>query len=237
MLREEFAESYRQFEALTMTGPKKFCATLLLAKALRLRMEDHAVVETGVWKGGMSLALMKHLPDCEEFHLFDSFEGLPEPTERDGRKAQQLSELNLFAARRNYASHEELLRKVDELGYTRRAQVHKGWFEETVDADRICRPIALLRMDGDWYASTYVVLDRLFDRVATGGVIILDDYYDWPGCRQAIHDFLSRRMRTEPLRVVDNTLAYILKEPDNALHAPVGQTELRERMAMNRLAS
>jgi O-methyltransferase len=53
-------------------------------------------------------------------------------------------------------------------------------------------PIAILRLDGDWYESTTVALENLFKYVADDGIVVIDDYYAWDGCSRAVHDFLSR---------------------------------------------
>jgi O-methyltransferase len=76
----------------------------------------------------------------------------------------------------------------------------KGWFEQTLPAFKPPAPIALLRLDGDWYDSTMVCLSHLFDFVTPGGLILLDDYYTWDGCARALHDFLSRRSAVERIQ-------------------------------------
>jgi O-methyltransferase len=53
-----------------------------------------------------------------------------------------------------------------------------------------------LRLDGDWYDSTLVVLESLFKHLAPDGIVIVDDYYAWDGCSRAVHDFLSRNSLT-----------------------------------------
>ncbi len=219
----------RKFGPFSMMGRRRFIKNLQLAHATKLDMSRHAVVECGVWRGGASFAMMELFPDCPEFHLFDSFEGLPPPGERDGQRALQLSEENLFVEGRNYASYDDLMRSLAEFGFAERAKVHKGWFEDTVTADKIERPIGILRLDGDWYESTKVVLDRLFASVAPGGLIIIDDYFDWPGCSQAVHDFLSERASPEPIRTFDNLVAYIAKRPDDFLSQGVSQKEIARR--------
>ena len=80
----------------------------------------------------------------------------------------------------------------------------KGWFNETVPNFKPPSPIALLRLDGDWYESTMVCLVHLFDEVAPGGIVILDDYYIWDGCSRALHDFLSKRLAVERVRSLGN---------------------------------
>jgi hypothetical protein len=86
----------------------------------------------------------------------------------------------------------------------------KGWFDQTLPKSTIYDPIAVLRLDGDWYDSTLTCLENLFSRVSTGGLVIIDDYYTWDGCARAVHDFLSRHSRPEKIRSCDY-FAYFVK--------------------------
>ncbi len=88
---------------------------------------------------------------------------------------------------------EEIMQRAGARTY----QIIPGWFDETLPCFEASDPIALLRLDGDWYESTMLCLEHLFDRVAVGGVVIIDDYFTWDGCSRAVHDFLSRRSATE----------------------------------------
>jgi SAM-dependent methyltransferase len=51
--------------------------------------------------------------------------------------------------------------------------------------------IAILRLDTDWYESSKFELERMYDKVVPGGVIIFDDYYHWDGQRRATDEFFS----------------------------------------------
>ena len=71
----------------------------------------------------------------------------------------------------------------------------KGWFEDTLQNYKdLIGPIAILRIDGDWYSSVRCCLDNLYDSVVQNGFIILDDYYAYDGCAVATHAFLGERM-------------------------------------------
>ena len=59
-------------------------------------------------------------------------------------------------------------------------------------------------------SSTKTCLTNLFDRVAPGGIIILDDYFTWDGCSRALHDFLSERSAAERLRSLGD-ICYLQK--------------------------
>ena len=93
------------------------------------------------------------------------------------------------------ASLEEVQQTARDLGLAYRTpEFVKGWFDQTLPAnrDRI-GPIAILRIDGDWYSSVRCCLDNLYDQVVDGGFVILDDYYTFEGCAIALHEFLGER--------------------------------------------
>ena len=67
-----------------------------------------------------------------------------------------------------------------------------GWFDETLQTADL-QTIALLHVDADWYASVKIVLETFYDKVVEGGFVVLDDYWRWPGCREAVTDYLKER--------------------------------------------
>jgi O-methyltransferase len=128
--------------------------------------------------------------------MFDSFEGLPEPSEIDGPKAAAWSK-DVTSPRYHdncSADFDEVRAHAARLALSDRVRIVKGWFDETLPASRDeIGKIALLRIDGDWYDSVQTSLETLFDEVSPGGFVIVDDYYDWDGASRAVHDFLSSR--------------------------------------------
>ncbi len=157
-------------------------------------------VECGVWRGGASFLMADLLRQAgvrdRKVWLFDSFEGLPPPEEIDGTAAMAYAKNTdspeYFDNCR--VSLEEVQRSATELGLTSYTEFIKGWFDQTLPAtrDRI-GPIALLRIDADWYSSVRCCLENLYDRVAEGGFVILDDYYAFDGCAAAVHEFFGKR--------------------------------------------
>jgi O-methyltransferase len=77
-----------------------------------------------------------------------------------------------------------------------------GWVSETLATAPIVA-IAVLHVDVDAYESTRAVLHHLYDRVSPGGFVIVDEYYAWPPCRQAVDEFRRDRGIVEPLQQVD----------------------------------
>ena len=67
----------------------------------------------------------------------------------------------------------------------------QGPVETTIPAPSTPKKIALLRLDTDWYQSTYHELTYLYPRLVKGGVIIIDDYGHWPGARKACDKYFK----------------------------------------------
>ena len=100
----------------------------------------------------------------------------------------------------------------------------KGWFNETVPRFTPPSEIAVLRLDGDWYDSTRVCLENLYPHVAPGGIVIVDDYYNWDGCARAVNEFLAASASTNTVprfRQFHDRAAYLIK-PNPVLSATNG---------------
>jgi len=160
-----------------------------------------AMVECGTWKGGasalMALAHRRSGTPQRDLHLFDSFQGLPEPDQaRDGEMAvcyaSQRASGMLRSIGKCVGTLEDNKRVLHEIaGYpSALTHYHVGWFQDTLrEAPPFPGGIALLRIDGDWYESTKICLTRLFPLVNSGGIVVIDDYGKWVGCRQAVDEF------------------------------------------------
>jgi O-methyltransferase len=88
----------------------------------------------------------------------------------------------------------------------------KGWFQNTLPRyKRQIGSIAILRIDGDWYESTKVCLEQLYDNVVKGGYVIIDDYGYYPGCKKAVDEFVTGRQLDVDLIPVDYSRVYFRK--------------------------
>ena len=77
----------------------------------------------------------------------------------------------------------------------------KGFFSETMPTAPI-KKLSILRLDGDMYESTIVVLRNLYSKLAVGGYVIFDDYGMIKGCNDAVNDFRKEKSITEPLQII-----------------------------------
>lgn len=188
----------------TLVGVGGLEATYKLAKMMNKKGVEGNFVELGVAKGGCA-ALMASVAfscnDCVErqMWLFDSFEGLPDPTEEDfcptrfsatGDHLRPLSKGSCLGT----------LHEVQDLFFNKydfpRDKVFfvKGWFQDTLPTKgKDVGRIAILRIDGDWYASTKCCLEYLYDHVVEGGAVIIDDYQSCFGCKKAVDEFTANR--------------------------------------------
>jgi O-methyltransferase len=206
---------YRAFHPWTMVSPPMYADNIDLARQVRDIPGD--VVECGVWRGGMVAGIASVLKgQGRTYHLFDSFEGLPEAKDIDGDAAKQWQAAKTDAyyfdnCKAEQAYAEEAMAKAGEPSY----RIHKGWFNQTVPGVRIEPGIALLRLDGDWYESTWVCLEAFYPQVVKGGMIVIDDYFIWDGCSRAVHDYLSKTRSTDRIRHTPEGVAYLIKGAPN----------------------
>jgi len=204
---ESLYEKYKQF---TMVPKDWYVQNLALCN--QYKDIPGTYIECGTWRGGMSAGIAEVLSPEKEIHLFDSFEGLPKAQEIDGDAAlkwQSNTDDPLYyencKAERKFA--EEAMR----LASRPNAQIHQGWFDQTLPTFTK-GPIAILRLDADWYDSTMLCLDQLFPYVVKGGIVIIDDYYTWDGCSRAVHNYLSRGQQSSRISQWRDRIPYIIKK-------------------------
>lgn len=187
---------------------RPYTVTSLERLAAVVQAVDHVVkhripgdfVECGVFRGGSSmaaaLALLAHGDTSRTLYLYDTFEGMSEPTDKD-QLANGTSARAVLAQDAPgtgywcYASLEDVRANLVSTGYPEDKVVYvKGKVEDTIPA-RIPERIALLRLDTDWYESTRHELIHLYPRLVRNGVLIIDDYGHWAGARAAVDEFLQ----------------------------------------------
>lgn len=156
-----------------------------------------ALVECGVAEGGtaamLGLANKNLSNNIRNKWFFDSYEGLPEPTTED----YELGKTGHFIRPLPKGSCLGTIEQVSELMFTKlkfannEVNLIKGWFQDTVPVTKNkIGPIAILRLDGDWYESTKVPLENFYDQITEGGYIIIDDYLTCFGSRKAVDEYL-----------------------------------------------
>ena len=209
--RKAFVALRNKYSDFSMIPRDIFVENLHLAKSFS--WVKGCVVECGVWRGGMIAAMAEILDKNRSYYLFDSFEGLPPAKDIDGVRAtawQNDTSSKIYFD--NCKAEIGFAEKAMALSGAKKHHIVKGWFADMLKDFKPDSPIAILRLDGDWYDSTMQCLEGLYKYVAKGGVIIIDDYYTWPGCSKAVHDFLSRNQLSDVIRHTQGGVCYIIKQ-------------------------
>ena len=188
----------------SMVGRQGLFRTHDIALGMEKTKVEGCFVECGVARGGCSALMALVAADHKsgrKVWLFDSFEGLNEPTEEDEyqeslRYKTDNRSSDLVAPGYCLGTFEE----VEDLLFNNlnlsRDDINmvRGWFEDTLPQYREkTGAIAVLRIDGDWYESTRCCLENLYDNVIPGGSIIIDDYESYIGTRKATDEFRRNR--------------------------------------------
>jgi hypothetical protein len=153
----------------------------------------------------MAAVIKRYTTQPRLLYAFDSFEGMPVPTEHD--KCNGIPANATGWGTGTCAAPEASVREIClKIGVSNIVETVKGYFQDTLPKMRnLVGMIALLHMDSDWYESTKTILHNLYDQVVNDGFIQVDDYGDWDGCRQALHEFESLRQIEFNLTPVDYT--------------------------------
>jgi len=198
--------------ATTMIGLRRLDnLQFLLEEAIRLNVPGD-FIETGVWRGGATIlaaaifqAYGQTCPSaaCRRVLVADSFQGIPPvdltlfPGDAAHVGADQIPILRENSRARVSQSFERLGLLTDSVVWL------EGWFKNTLPALRgDGTRIAVMRLDGDTFESTWQALVELYDLLSPGGFVIVDDYQDWVGCRRAVNEFITSRGITAKLRPV-----------------------------------
>lgn len=158
-------------------------------------------VECGVWKGGscmlIALTLVRENINSRRIWLYDTFEGMTKPGEKDGETEKmewQKKSTGTDSSNWCLASEDEVKQHILSTNYpSDQFNIVKGKVEDTIPG-RIPQHIALLRLDTDWYASTKHELTHLYPVLQKGGVLIIDDYGAWEGARKATDEYFGNKV-------------------------------------------
>jgi hypothetical protein len=211
-----YRRTYRKFREFTMVERQAYIANLYLADRALANAALHAgsIIECGTWKGGMAAGLAVLGGPDRDYWFFDSFEGLPPVGAEDGEDARrwQADKAGPSYLDNCRANREEFAYVIGQVGLPPdRVHICAGSFEDTFFTVAV-GPVAILRLDADWYRSTLLCLEKFWDSLLPGALVLIDDYYAWEGCRKAVHAFLARRDAPEAIRQSRfSKVAYMVK--------------------------
>jgi O-methyltransferase len=225
----EFVSIYLQAVPFTMTSAQNMFALYNAVKFIAESGVAGDIVECGVWAGGScmiaALALQSVTKSpARKIWLYDTFSGMAPPTDVDqpigvGRTAIQQRPMNMWREGRVddhlnkwcFASQEDVCQNLKITGYPAEQTVFvKGKVEETIPG-RLPEAISCLRLDTDWYESTYHELTHLYPLLSPGGILILDDYGFWEGQKKAADQYFRENAINLLLHRIDANARLAIK--------------------------
>ena len=164
------------------------------------------IVECGIWKG-ISVVFFQKILDFykvtnKNIYGFDTFEGFPEPTERDVT-IENISMMDRFnnlkinknSSNWNNCSFENVNKNIlSSRINTKNLKLIKGKVENTLtDENNLPNKISILKLDTCLYESTKMELEVLFPRIQKGGVLIIDNYQNFKGVQYAVEKYFNNK--------------------------------------------
>ena len=219
---KRFLNLYERCREFSMTSVERMYS---LFQAVNYIL-DHDIagdfVECGVWKGGssmmMALALQERNVQDRKIYLYDTFEGMSEPTELDktqgGDKASALLQIQRIDDEKSiwcYSSLDDVKKNLFSTGYPQnKIEFIKGKVEDTLSG-QMPGPLALLRLDTDWYESTKLELELLYPLLNKSGILIIDDFGHWEGAKKAVVEYFAKSNEAPFLNRIDFTGRLMIK--------------------------
>lgn len=202
---QEFWDIYDICTPYTMTSIERMYSLYKAVDYILTNDIKGAFVECGVWRGGSMMLVASMLSNRKIFdrqlYLYDTFQGMAAPTGIDKSfKGEAATEVWKETSTGNEASNwcladiNDVKNNMSLTNYPGEKIFYvQGKVEDTITATSPDIEIALLRLDTDWYASTKHELNCLFPRLVEAGVLLIDDYGHWEGCRKAVDEYFNNK--------------------------------------------
>lgn len=195
---KEFLKYYERFE-----GTKNYHSLdrkYVLNQIMKLTYNvDGDTAECGAFAGASSFLMCNHLLSTHKKHcIFDSFEGLSNPSGEDGEYWHQ----------GDLSSSEEIIRL--NLRNFNNVEIYKGWIPERF-SEVSSRKFSFVHLDVDLFQPTFDSLEFFYPRMNQGGIILCDDYgfTTCPGAKKAVDEFFSDKK--EPVICLPTGQAFMVR--------------------------
>jgi hypothetical protein len=193
----------------TMTSLQRQIQTIRTIEHVISNKIDGDIVEIGVWRGGTVMIMLYKLMQLgvndRHVHLYDTFTGMTEASEHDveaptGRHANEVWERVQCVA-----DYNDVYTNITSVGYPMdKIHFHVGDIRQ-VEMNDIPATISLLRLDNDWFELYKFELPIFAPRVSKNGIITIDDYGHWNGCKKAVDDYIQATYPEKQLYKIDYT--------------------------------
>jgi glycosyltransferase involved in cell wall biosynthesis/predicted O-methyltransferase YrrM len=224
--KDEFMKIINAVRPYTLLSEARLFSLYSLAKQICLEDVPGNFVECGSYKGGsaalLAVVIQRYSSRPRLVYACDTFEGMPEPTEFDRHNGISAN-LTGFGVGTLKAPISENLDSICQFLKVNDIVVPvKGLFAQTLPQYKSeIGNIALLHADGDWYESTMDIFNMLYESVVPNGIIQVDDYGHWEGCKKALHEFEHLRKERFLLHQIDYTGVWFKKLERNEKLSPI----------------
>lgn len=197
------AEVIRQVkeEKLTYLSTTALIDLCAVVKEVQSKNLHGVLIEAGCALGGSAIAITSAKSKEQQFFIYDTFGMIPPPSDIDGEDSQnRWKEISTgrstgLSGQKYYGYIDDLLIRVKNafvrFGYPPKENniyFVQGLFEESMSVNQ---PVVFAHLDCDWYDSVMICLKRIEPKLVPGGIMVIDDYGHWSGCRIAVDEYFA----------------------------------------------
>jgi O-methyltransferase len=204
----------------TNTSVERIVALMSAVTYITRNLIPGDMAECGVWRGGsmmaVALTLLAHGDQSRRLFLYDTYEGMSEPTDHDttpwgDSAAAMLGRYPRGTGPWCYASIDDVRANLISTGYPEEKIIMVAGKVEDTLPKHLPGELSLLRLDTDWYESTKHELTHLYPLLARNGILIIDDYGHWEGARKAVDEYFQAQAGAHFLHRIDYTGRLLVK--------------------------
>jgi len=153
------------------------------------------VCEFGIAQGATSALMANEIKKTDKnIWLFDSFEGLPKPSEKDVLKDDIFKLGSIGAYNGAMSCKADMVKKrLKDIEFpTSRTKIVPGFIEETINQPNLPLQVCFAYVDFDFYEPIITALNFLDNVLQTSGFIMVDDYdFFSTGSKTAVDEFMA----------------------------------------------
>jgi hypothetical protein len=192
-----------------MTSRERQLQTLSSIEHVVSNKIEGDIVEIGVWRGGTVMIMLYKLMQLgvtdRDVHLYDTFTGMTEASEFDKESGSGLHANQIWDRVKCVANFDDVFDNIKSVGYPMdKIHFHIGDIRN-VNLEDVPKTIAILRLDNDWFELYKFEMPIFVPRVPTNGIVTIDDYGHWNGCKKAVDDYISSECPGKEVHTIDST--------------------------------
>jgi O-methyltransferase len=153
------------------------------------------VCEFGVAQGATSALLANEIRETEKnLWLFDSFKGLPKPSEKDLLINDIFDLKSIDKYEGTMACPVDMVKsRLQDISFPfSKVNIVPGFIEETIKSSFLPDRVCFAYIDFDFYNPILIALEFLNHHLSKGGFVVVDDYnFFSSGVKTAVDDFIQ----------------------------------------------